>query len=760
MSISNIDGRSLDGESARVKHISPVSIACRHPIDVRRALALSCVFLMSACATSRDENTSVVDSTDVAEDATEDDGSVVASDVAADAQPDRDGTAWLDVPAEADVALDVDTAEPVDVETPPEDIVDAKDATLEPDLLAPPDADEEPEVPEVPDSDDASEVPSQSGVLAIEVDGTAMTVGADGMLTVVLPALTPGSGAASVSTLVIRNAGSVPFTVNSASVLALNLDGTPSNPLVALGTVGEPVPALPAEVLPAAQVPTAKVTLPIEFKPETLQAAVDVGAAHATVLVSLTGADVEALTVRIEVPEFAPDINVYPLALEFTESTLLVTEGKTVVVENLGNAPLSLSSVSLSPPLGRFKVVGFSPIMLWPAGSDSATTYFFVTHKPIISSFFDQATLVIVSDDPDEPTTTVALSSTFEPLSGQGPCVVTWPGQEGGVLDFSDAKVGVPKLLTVQIENTGVGICTLNFVYVPEDYLGATYTVSVYSQSPSGDPNPVSNYPLEVGAGYKILIDIVYTTTSAAKSATLVLDYDEPNPLQIALPMVGGGPKPCLQMGPGTAAAPEPLQFAGNPGDAVTRHIALYSCGDAPVAIGPATIVDGPGGGEVFTAASLPTEIGEKSVVWFAVTAHFESDATDAVGQLTIPYSLEKGSATVTVPLRRRILGTTKLPTAEPGDASKYAGVVAGQAFTLDATASTAGSLPLNSNGYLWTLLSKPAGSTLIVAGPPGPPQQVVTPDVPGNYSFSLVVKSAGTLPWFSTEKTVEVNVK
>jgi hypothetical protein len=239
-----------------------------------------------------------------------------------------------------------------------------------------------------------------------------------------------------------------------------------------------------------------------------------------------------------------------------------------------------------------------------------------------------------------------------------------------------------------------------------------------------------------------------------------MLDLDDPLPKVIELPMIGGGPKPCFDMGPGTPAAPEPLQFAGNPGDAVTRHIALYSCGDAPVAIGPATIVDAPGDGDVFTAGSLPTEIGKNGVVWFSVTATFESGATDAVGELTIPYSLEKGSAIITVPLRRRLLGSTKLPTAEPGDSSKYAGVVAGQPFTLDATASTAGSLPLNSNGYLWTLVSKPVGSTLIVAGPAGSPLQVVTPDLPGNYVFSLVVKSAGTLPWFSIGKTVTVNVK
>ena len=751
-----VDGGSLDGESAGVKHILQVSLAPRHLHRVTRVVVASGIFITFACSSSAGSKTSVVGATDVSEDTSEEDGFAVVPDVASDIAVEPGDTDAVGVPDEPDALPEVDSPEPIDVETPVDDGVDT---TAEPELPEAPEVVAALDLPVVPDADEAGDVAVEGGVVSIEVDGKAVTVGADGVLTVQLPAFTPGAGAASVATLVIRNAGSVPFTVADASVLALNLDGTPSNPLVALGTAAKPLPALPADVLPAAQVPTAKVTIPIEFKPETLEAAVEAGNHHATVHVSLTGADVLVLAVRVEVPQFAPDILVTPTALEFTQATLSLGETQSVTVENLGNAPLSLSSASLSPLLDRFTVSGFEPAVLGPAGSGTATTTFNVTYKPILSSSLDETSLVIVSDDPDETISTVALSSTFEPSSGQSPCVVTWPGQQAGVLDFSDAKIGVPKLLTVEIENAGIGICTLNGVSVPEDPDGIAYSVSVYSQSPSGDPSPVSLYPLGVGMGYKLLIDVVYTTTSAAKSGTLVLSLDDPIPQVIELPMVGGGPKPCFQMGPGTTSAPEPLQFAGNPGDAVTRHIALYSCGDAPVAIGPATVVDAPGEAAVFTAASLPTEIDKNGVVWFAVTAVFEEGATDAVGELTIPYSLEKGSATVTVPLRRRILGATKLPTAEPGDSAKYAGVVAGQAFTLDATSSVAGSLPLNTNGFLWTLVSKPVGSTLIVAGPAGSPLQVITPDLPGSYVFSLVVKSAGTLPWLSIEKTVTVNV-
>ncbi len=596
-----------------------------------------------------------------------------------------------------------------------------------------------------------------TGKLALEVDGKAVPV-VDAALS--LPAIVPGPGVVSVATLVVRNAGSVPFTVVGVELLAKNVDGTLKNPLVSLGSDGKPIPTLPVDLLPVAQVPTAKLALPLSFAPTSIEDAVSAGGTDATLRLTLSNADVAEVNVRIVVPQFVPDVALSPLSLLFTKATLAVGETQKLTIENQGNAPLYLLSAALDPPSPRFTIAPISASKLGPKGTGDAQIDLEVTYKPDFASAKDKTVLVLTTDDPDEPVLKVPLSSTFEAKAGQSPCVVSYPGQDQGALDFTDAQVGAPKLLTVQIDNVGLGVCTLNGLSVPEDPTGTAFYVAAYSQAPGGEPQPIAQFPLGIGTGYKVLIDVTYTVLATAKSATLTIDVSDPLPKLVKVPMIGGGPKPCFALGPGSKEAPEVLEFAGNAGDVVKRHIALFDCGEAPLTLGPVKVVDPGGTQPIFIVPKLPEEIPANGVVWLEITGIFESGATDALGSITIPYSLDTGPAEAKVTLRRRVLGVAKLPTANPGDESKYGALLAGQPFTLDATASTGGTLPLAASGYLWTLAVKPTSSTLVVAGPPGPPLLAVTPDVPGAYMFALVVKSAGTLPWYSPEQTVTVTVK
>ncbi len=747
------------GEAAAViMNSTPRSLSVtRFPLSLALALALS------ACGAERSNGEKEKDVTakeDITPSGDATDSGVVPDTSATDTEAPTDDAVSDGVEDTGADGGDGDTTEPPDDTATPD--VDGSDGVEPPDTTDPVDTPEPVEdvgVPDVssPDLTDEPDVPEEiTGKVALELNGTVVPPLA---AKVTLSPIVPGPGIASTATFVIRNAGEIPFTVAAVELLEFNSDGSPANPLVVLGAAGKPLPLLPADVLPATQVPTAKFSVTVSFSPASIEEAVAAGGGDASLRITFANADIEALTARISVPQFIPELSYSPSSLVFNDATLSIPETQEVFLENLGNAPLSLVSIGLAPPSERFTVAPLTTTMLEAAGSAGSSTVLSVTYKPIFSSSSDVSGLVITTNDPDQPLVKIPLSATFEATSGDSPCVISFPGQETGALDFSDAKVGVPKLLTVQMENAGTGVCTLNGVTVPEDPTAGYFHVATYFQGPAEDPQPIVQYPLGVGPGYKILIDVTYSVSTAAKSATLQIDFTDPDPQLVEVPMIGGGPKPCFAMAPGTENTPELLEFAGNIGSTVTRHIAIYSCGDAPVGFGPLSVLDPEETSPIFSFDANGGEVAANGVRWFPITATFEEGASDATREMTLPYSLSSGPAKVKITLRRRLLGTTKLPTADPGNSSKYPSLVAGQPFTLDGTASLAGTLPLLANGYVWTLVSKPSNSTLIVQGPAGPPLRVVTPDVPGSYTFSLVVKTAGSLSWHSPEKLVTVSV-
>ena len=102
----------------------------------------------------------------------------------------------------------------------------------------------------------------------------------------------------------------------------------------------------------------------------------------------------------------APDVAA-PARLAFGSVTVGQQGTRSVTIANMGSAPLSVSGVSLSgPDQARFAVVaGGGSFTVAPGGARTIELRFSPTAEGSAS-----ASLTVASDDPDEPTATVALS--------------------------------------------------------------------------------------------------------------------------------------------------------------------------------------------------------------------------------------------------------------------------------------------------------------------------------------------------------------
>jgi hypothetical protein len=98
-------------------------------------------------------------------------------------------------------------------------------------------------------------------------------------------------------------------------------------------------------------------------------------------------------------------------------------------------------------------------------------------------------------------------------------------------------------------------------------------------------------------------------------------------------------------------------------------------------------------------------------------------------------------------------------PVASLGSPADYAGSVAGQSLTLNASGSSAANGTIESNAYIYYLVEKPASSVAVLNEQDGP-TTAFTPDVAGRYGFELVVYAKdGNLYLYSTPATLTIDV-
>ncbi|MBI3951626.1 MAG: choice-of-anchor D domain-containing protein, partial [Acidobacteria bacterium] len=309
-------------------------------------------------------------------------------------------------------------------------------------------------------------------------------------------------------TLTVRNLGNASLTVNSI---------TSSNPRFSLVS-----PTVPFTVAASASV-----TVTARFSPNA--------AGSQTGTLSIASNDPDEATVNVSlvgngVPPPAPDIDVTPTSLDFGNVTLGQSSNLTLTVRNLGNATLTVNSITSSN--SQFFVASPALPFTVTAGASVTVT---VSFKPFATDA-QTGTLSINSNDPDESTVNVSL--TGRGVQPPAPDIDVTPTS----LDFGSVTVGQSKDLALTVRNLG----------------NATLTINAITSSNSQFSVIAPSTPFTVTAGGSIAFTVRFTpTTAGAQTSTLSIASNDPDESTVNVAMTGtgaGGGALTVSQTPGAAA--------------------------------------------------------------------------------------------------------------------------------------------------------------------------------------------------------------
>ncbi len=243
-------------------------------------------------------------------------------------------------------------------------------------------------------------------------------------------------------TIEIANRGTAPLTVSAI---------TSSSPRF--------VPA--AFTAPLTLAPATTRQLAVRFSPDSA------GESSATLTIASDDPSRPLVTVSVvgrggQDAASAPRIEVAPTAVGFGSVTVGQSNDQQVTIRNSGASALSVTALTTANPV--FSVVSPRAPFTVSAGATSVIT---VRFGPVSAGPADTA-LTIGSNDPRQPSVTVALSGSGAGVTAQGRLAVTPPA-----IDFGSAPVGEPRTSTVTLRNTGAGILTVTSLNVS----GAAFTI-------------------------------------------------------------------------------------------------------------------------------------------------------------------------------------------------------------------------------------------------------------------------------------------
>ncbi|MGM0576373.1 MAG: choice-of-anchor D domain-containing protein [Myxococcota bacterium] len=227
-----------------------------------------------------------------------------------------------------------------------------------------------------------------------------------------------------------------------------------------------------------------------------------------------------------------PDIAVDPE--QHTFSYISPLDGslvRDVYVANLGGAPLTLTSVALEPGSSEdFDVVLVPPTpKVVEPGKQTMVRIAF--HE----GDGGDGTLVLESDDPDEPTVEVALSSHVKATVRQPkPCAEIVPSK----LDFGTVVRGTTATKQAALRN-----CSDSEVLTLDDITRGTLFFVPLTEEFQVDPFPT--LPSSLGPGQTLPVTVTYTPKLAGPdSGFFVLHTDDPNAPEQHLDVSGLGTAP------------------------------------------------------------------------------------------------------------------------------------------------------------------------------------------------------------------------
>ena len=263
------------------------------------------------------------------------------------------------------------------------------------------------------------------------------------------------SGAANIVTQTSVDFGNVivgqfaarPLTVQNTGSLPLNITATtiPGMPwIIASGGGAQTIN------------PGGSITMQLQFQPNSA------GNANGTLTIASNAANDPSFDVALTgvgIPS-APNLQVSSTALDFGAVSVGLSSLRSVTLNNTGNANLSISNQTISgADASEFTITHNSGVNIGASGND----YIEIRFMPG-SSGAKTAMLTIISNDPNNPTTTVNLSGSGTSSNVPHISVST------SLLDFGTTSVSTLVSRSVVISNSGSATLTLT-----SQSVGGTY---------------------------------------------------------------------------------------------------------------------------------------------------------------------------------------------------------------------------------------------------------------------------------------------
>ncbi len=349
-------------------------------------------------------------------------------------------------------------------------------------------------------------------------------------------------GVAETRTFRVRNIGISRLVVNTIGLEA----GTSAEYMVA------PQNGLPFELTPGAEL-----TVAVIYQGST--PGVDMGQVRVDTTAwdnPATPNDERIAFVQLRAESSGPDIAALPAAVNF--GTLAIMTGmatRNVIIENQGNAPLTLTNISLNGPSSEITMNPVAPRPLAPGDTLQIT----LNYAPQ-NAGLDEAQLVVESDDRDENPLVIQVA-------GVGGVPTTCALQVAPTnVNFGLVERGRVATLPVDLRNLGAQPC------------------SISSLMTSGDPSfAVRNgNTAMVAPGGTYRIEMTYSPTAyATHSGQLAIASDDPAQPIINVPLSGTSAPSDIRV------IPSDLDFAVVPVNcgSPARTVTLYNTGTRAVTV-------------------------------------------------------------------------------------------------------------------------------------------------------------------------------
>ena len=575
--------------------------------------------------------------------------------------------------------------------------------------------------------------------IEIKADGV---VCADVKLASIVPI--PGQKPSQRINMEIRNNGKADLVIQKVEFLETNADGTPRNQWVTFDW-GTTKPAdLPLMAIHPNDFASV-IRFDIVYQPQTIDTN------GITMQVTSNDPNTPVKTCSFTPPKCLPKVHIDPPEYTFINATSSHPETQIFQIQNLGNCALSVSDIQFSQPESKFTIKrdfpnGSEVLPASDAGYKPLT--FTVTYQPQGECGADAAAAQVFSSDPAQNPITVPLKTSCE----NGTIAVSYEGQANGCLDFTDVGPGKEKTLPVNIYNEGPAIFSVvkGNTSIPEDPDKTHYTFEGSKPGPTPTPIDLDTQDFALGQGVSMDINVTYKGSLLGLNGSLVIKYKQATMKTLTVPLCGGKPKPCIDLGPGDVKQGNNLlQFHSSKDQAISRPFVVYNCGNADLVVKSYVLTDDfyPEDPSKYWTLDDPPA-GDLTIVPgglrnYSVTMKVTDNEQKVGGKLDVHYIDPTGAESILaggIDLAGIIDPAATAPIADPGKPEDYTGVKVGEPLLLDGSHSQPGSGGLYQDGYQWWLTAKPAGSLLIVNGPPGGAFREVIPDKAGSYTFMLQV--------------------